>query len=370
VLSARINPKLVLTILGAIYFGRHWDFIFILVFHNYFFPKWPTFSQNVRFLFLALIYLIYDIFLKITGVEVSLYQIIRSDIFFWLALYLALNFDKFRSFYTPRRIEKISYFVINFVKVAAVLVALEYLTNQPIAPAVIRVEGENFVRIYVFGLLSFFPFIFFAIHKKDFLFILSLGFIVFSTQGKIMISLFFLTILLANLQKINFGNLLIIVFFSYLAFPFLVNRFSTFLDEGDVTRLYQFEQAVKSWSGSNATRFLGVGQGTAFTEGYGEFSQVFDENERLAENSKYDIENLYGYLLIRFGILGMLLIFIFTRKVFRSMYALIYFVLVVLLYGFGSSLFNYPAGVIFVLSALIFDQYMFVKSDPHVSKIS
>ena len=211
---------------------------------------------------------------------------------------------------------------------------LEYFTKIEVTPSYIRSYEslESHVRLYPVGYELIFPFLpIFYIYKKWVAFFFCF-FIIGYTGGKtgfamLVVTFIFLMVKVEkNLRKklSIFSCGLLVSLIIYLG---IETRIDDLYESGDSRRFEQIYDAYDTIIQKPANLLYGAGLGTQYSEGYMRFSDsIYNENIRLMDNSMYDIENGYIYLLVRLGVPGaiLFLISIFYRIGYLNLYFILY----------------------------------------------
>jgi hypothetical protein len=158
----------------------------------------------------------------------------------------------------------------------------------------------------------------------------------------------------------------IIVFFIILILFFIkiFDRFTLLINNGDLRRLSQIKDAFNKFTSSLLNFLFGSGIGTPYSKGYFALSNNYiingKDSSALFENSRFDVENGYLFLLLRFGILGTIFLYLILKKYFKGNYwkfILVYFFIYFASIGLsGISFFT-------IIISFIFLKYFLIKSN-------
>lgn len=291
------------------------------------------------------------------GVMFSGWQLIRSSVWIYACFLLLILAGSFFSRLSSNRLEMIYRVARLACLLACVGVVLEYLTGVELAPAVIRAgEDESTPRLYVVGSVATLPLLLIALHKRDWLLTLAVAIICMATQGKVMITLA-LVVVIVYFVSTGYVRLLPIVVITAVAGALLIyDRIEEFSVQGDSIRALQMEDALAAVRGSYSTMLLGIGHGTEYSEGFYQFG-LADDELALFENSKFEIENLPGYLLLRFGLIGSLLLLPILFRSHQDRIVRRVFIACVVIYGLGGTLFATPGGILFTAGFAFAEAY-------------
>ena len=324
---------------------------FSIFFCIYLFIKsWPeikivTSNNAVLFGVFFLICFMGTTYSIITANNFSLFQFARSQIWSLILPIMGLayfrkglNFSSFQFEYLFKVIE--TYFLL-----ITLVCIFELLTGEMITPVYIRAinEDNSFPRLYMIGMELVSPLFPIFLIRKKYLSALCSFFILILTGGKSALLTWILAVFYwAFSRKVgNFKRFLVVGFLFAVTF-FYVNyigsRIYDFYDSGDSRRMDQIYDGVSFIEKSPITILIGGGLGTPYSEAYYKNDMDHDalyEQKILLENSRYDIENGYVYMLVRFGLIGTILYLLILFRSFGRYKP--YVILSYLLFCLGSS---------------------------------
>jgi hypothetical protein len=284
------------------------------------------------------------------GVDVSIRQLSRTSI--WAALYmliLLVGQQIFDGITTPR-LQFIYTTARILVILVAALVLADLTTGLEISPAVIRVkeEGLSGQRIYITASSAIAPLFFLYLWRLDLLPLLATIVIIAASQGKAMLAAIPIALIVFGIRRPKAGALsfLVIMPFALLLAP--TDRLTEFIEAGDLQRLRQINEAWEIYTSNALNILIGAGHGTPYSEGYAQFGGSNAEQANLYENSRYDVENGFIYLLLRFGAVGLIVFFILTFRTIQHTDSRRAFILNTLFVCAASSFFATPGGIFFV----------------------
>lgn len=263
-----------------------------------------------------------------SGLEFSLWQVLRSQV--WTLIALPLSVTALRVSHVKLRAEDLIWWtdvVTGICVSSAVLVVFDSLLHTGFSPSYIR----SAPRIYsIAGLLVPGALIYALISKK---YQLSVSLIVLSvfTFGKAYFVLVLFSLMVALLNFVNFramvvrkGAAVLLLTISVASAAFLAtqyDRVSEYLMRGDQSREKQMFQVLDAVNDVPLAYIYGLGIGTRIIDGnylVAGAARFSDESNRLLQNSQYEVEIGYMHLLARFGVLGSFLLILYSGLNFRG----------------------------------------------------
>jgi hypothetical protein len=249
------------------------------------------------------------------NLEFSLYQVLRSQGWFILSLFLISFSDRAIFFMNHRHYAQLVDVLNNLYILVGIFLLYFYFSGNIFFPyEIFAIESR---RIYVIGTGAVLPLIIVFLNNRNFLSVFCGMFFLLVTGGKtglLFLSAFFFYLfgnMRFNLIKTIFiGSVSLSIFLFY--FFSVSSRSLEFLENGDLKRLQQIEESFEKFNHNYVTRLVGIGIGTKYGNGYDTYKydpKAEVDPENLFINSQYDIENGFLFLLCRFGLLGTLLIF-------------------------------------------------------------
>jgi len=285
------------------------------------------------------------------GRPVSAWQICRSSI--WIAasvVTFVVAGERFRAVKTAcRRFGMVLEAV--FVLMAASII-VELATGLPLAPAVIRYypDDSELPRLYAAGVAASVPLAIFFMRTRRRVAFLATATVVFATQGKAVLLALALGLGLEMMGRPRSIRTVMAMLVILLVGIVVQVRVLELLDVGDMQRARQIVEGVDAFESTPVSMMIGIGHGVAYSEGYGAFAEETDENERLLDNSRYDLENGPVFLLLRFGILGTLLVAMALHPHGASTGQKLLFWLITLVYFSASAHLASPGGPVCLLA--------------------
>ncbi|WP_019867366.1 hypothetical protein [Methylovulum miyakonense] len=271
------------------------------------------------------------------GLEISIWQIVRSQIWTLISIPLGLASYYYANSINAITIKMIVRFVEVWITMVSVLVIIELLTGIPISPAMIRSDLDSEIRLYIIGSnigLFFLPV--FLYMKKYIISFLSI-FLVGITGGKTAMFLVFMYIVF-SVFTIKGGRgkvvkLIAIPLFVVTLFflSMYLHRIDDYIEHGDSWRHSQIIAAYNLWSSSFKTTLFGIGMGVPYWDGF--LGSLNDDP--VIVNSRFDIENGYLYLLTRFGAVGSIL-YLYLTLIHWGRYNIL-FIIDILVWWMGGS---------------------------------
>lgn len=250
------------------------------------------------------------------NLEFSLYQVLRSQGWFILSLFLISFSDRAIFFMNQRFYAKLVDVLQNLYILIGIFLLYYYFSGTIFFPY--EIFDSESQRIYVIGIGAVLPLIIIFLNNRNYLSFFCGLFFLLVTGGKtglLFLGLFFIY-LFGNMRLNLFKTILLgsVSFSIFLVYFFSVNsRNLEFLENGDLRRLQQITESFEKFNNNYVTRLVGIGIGTKYGNGYGVYKydpKAEVDPENLFINSQYDIENGYLFLLCRFGVLGTILIFL------------------------------------------------------------
>jgi hypothetical protein len=314
----------------------------------------------------------------LSGLEINVYQLFRGLGPALLSLLILgyLSLPNIREKVYANRIYKTSLDgLINFFTVVAVLRITDAFLGLRLMPGIYvgdysRVFPPLSSLLVPVAIISW-------IHGRKACFIACLALLVsFQSKSNFAVLCLSLLVILLSETRLKKGEglsliitrkaltLIVVVFIScMLVFHVFGNRYLDFIAEGDQARLVATQLAVSSVKSLGQLLF-GIGHGVAHGEGYYQYvasltgaSPSFNSDsamESLIVNSRYDIESLAPYLLVRHGLLGSVAIFAAITVSIKSNLGRILLFAYLAINGLGGSILNtVTAPVIFALYSYI-----------------
>lgn len=296
----------------------------------------------------------------INGTEVSLWQVARTSI--WAFVYIFMLIAGKRLFFgiDDQRLLGMYSAARTLTIMVCGLVLLDLALGLNMAPAAIRVEGTDISqqRIYIVASSALAPLFFLYLWKKDYVPLVAVTVMIFATQGKIMMAAIPAALILLAFKRPKTGLLIIALLIPVAVYLFPTSRIVDFIDGGDIQRLRQINEALAAYTTNIWRIVVGAGHGTPYSEGYAQFGQINPDQANLYENTRFDVENGFVYLLLRFGVIGFAVFFALTVKAIDQKYTKRAFIVNTLIMGAGSSFFGAPGGIFFVTCFLFASEMM------------
>ncbi len=288
------------------------------------------------------------------NLEFSLYQVLRSQGWFILSLFLVSFSERAIFLMNQRYYVKLVDVLKNLYILLGIFLLYYYFSGIIFFPyEIFDIESQ---RIYVIGIGAVLPLIIIFLNNRNYFSVFIGMFFLLVTGGKtgLLFLFLFFVYLFGNMRLNLFKSIVIgcVSFSIFLVYFFSINsRNLEFFENGDLRRLQQIEESFEKFNTNNMTRLVGIGIGTKYGNGYGTYKydpKAEVDPENLYINSQYDIENGFLFLLCRFGVLGTILILalLFARKSKFSFLFLIY----CLIYSLSGS----PVGPSFSIIVLAF----------------
>lgn len=309
--------------------------------------------------------------------QLSLYQLFRSilPLFGFILIVALLHSTKLSARVFDSRLFGV---FIDSVSVYFVLMSALYIIGSAIHVSLMPgIYLENSTRVFPPGVSLLIPMALLSWIKRRHVCLFSCLILLVGFQSKSLLVAAVISLLLLLLISNNFISMVkalrfnsaslggIFVLLVMLTSSLLVfgNRFSDFLSEGDLNRSVSSQLAL---SGLNSAEkvLIGIGHGTQHSVGFYDSLQagvnsISPRSETIApmiENSKYDIEMLPIFLLVRHGIIGSILFVIFTFRAFNTRLGLALFFTYVALVGLGGSILNTFSSPALALAYLYIDR--------------
>ena len=283
------------------------------------------------------------------------YQIFRSQLWTILTPIFLIGTLNVSSRFDSKRINNF----INTFALLSIFICLAELIDlsfgSEITPVYIRsTQLDSSDRIYPIGYEMIYALLpVFYVYKKWLSLIASL-LIITITGGKTgfalsLVAFFFIFFQFESNSVKRIFMIIIGSLFAYFWFQSLEVRITNFSNEGDIRRYDQILDGLTLLLERPFSLISGIGLGTQFSGGYEDFStNIFADNMQLIDNSKYDIENGYMYIFMRFGFIGSL---IYLSLIIKRLGALnFYFLTYLAITWLGSS----PVGPSTALSFAFF----------------
>lgn len=288
------------------------------------------------------------------NLEFSLYQILRSSIWVIFYCYLLIVGNKVFTKLTISDLMAIYNILRKVIISFAILVVVDIVIGTQISPATIRLTGSLITdqRIYIVGSSVLPSLLLLYLLRADVLPVLATLILIGVTQGKVMLVAIPIAIFTLMLYKQKKGILVLILMIPLAAiFPY--DRFLDFIEAGgDINRSVQINDAVVAYSADFISLIFGIGHGTPFSEGYAQYGQISEDKINQFENSRFDLENGYFYLPLRFGVFGVLIFLILSYRAIPNKKIRFAFIMNMLVFSTASSYFATPGGIFFVCGFL------------------
>jgi len=196
-------------------------------------------------------------------------------------------------------------FVFKSLAVAASLNVLGYFFGAFLPNALITVEG----RIFAAPCLVFLPILYYFMLRQQWFFALVCFCILAATGSKAILLSSTIVLVLGwrrayRLSFLSIAVFMLIICVIFLAFGIYDDRFEVLLTTGDVARVRQIEEAWRAITNGTFGTLFGHSFGSATLMGYSEFGEAGEENERLFENYRYDLDNGFFLVLLKIGFVG------------------------------------------------------------------
>jgi hypothetical protein len=292
------------------------------------------------------------------NIEFSLFQLARSQAWTILGILTALAFQRIAVLIPQSSCVRLLTIASLFLTLVAISGLIDIVLGTHFAPSQIRIlnQPESSPRLYLVGIELAAALLPVFVWRKMYIAMVSCVAIIFMTGGKASLAILTLVILfvMATTKGRSISKIVIFLAFSssILFYANQINsRIADFLIDGDIRRLQQINESFNLFSTDYITMAVGGGMATAYSEGYTEFSSDLNgdnDQSALLENSRFDIENGYLYVLTRFGILGtMALVFLLGLGTGKYRF---YFIAYCMLSWLGGS----PVGPSFFILVLAF----------------
>ena len=354
------------------YFNTRGYFILISLFLIFFIlnlnfdntPPKNVFYSSIIFCSILFIGTVNELFNN--GFDISIYQIFRSQGWILVTIILFYKLDTFFKFSSLEFYENVLYLFNIIIRLFFIVYIFDYFFKFPILPSVIRINEYSInERIYIYfnEVIPVFSLVYFI--KKNYLTFLILFIFTFITVGKANIILFIFTTLFSiiYLQKSRI-NIFLTTLITFLFFAKIFDRLTLFINNGDLRRLGQIKDAFNKFTSSTINFLFGSGIGTPYSKGYFALSNNYiingKDSSSLFENSRFDVENGYLFLLLRFGIIGTIFFYFILKKYFHGIYFnFIIFYLLIFFASIGLS------GISFftLIFSFLFLKYFLLKSN-------
>lgn len=193
----------------------------------------------------------------------------------------------------------------QLLTIAAMLNAVLYFLGASLFNALIAVEG----RIYAVPSLAFLPLLYYFAVKRQWVFAMACFALLAATGSKVILLASASVLLLASLRvfRLSFrsiGNVAVLVLVISLGIGVYNERFIELLAVGDENRVRQVADAWNAISDGVWGALFGHSFGIPSMPGYWDVGQISEDNERLFENSRYDLDNGFLFILLKIGFLG------------------------------------------------------------------
>lgn len=291
----------------------------------------------------------------INNMSFSFYQLARSQVWALIGPVVAFGILKrhnISSQYKCTALKTIEWYVY----LLSVLFFSDCIFGLNISPAYFSVVDElsGIRRNYLFGYELVIPFLPVFIKQKKYLCGVLMIMILLATGGKLalFLLLFSFGYIILNSSKINTIKSLLCILVALLLGTYsyyILDRLTILFMNGDGARWSQFLDVTSIISKDPINFFFGIGFGTPFSDGYFNSNLNADfltSHPDLVENSKFDVENGYLFLLLRFGLIGAVVYFLLLSIYFKK--DLLYFG-GALLISFFSISFVGPSGSLFFI---------------------
>jgi hypothetical protein len=196
-------------------------------------------------------------------------------------------------------------FVFKSLAVAASLNIVGYFVGAFLPNALITVEG----RIFSAPCLAFLPILYYFMLRHQWPIALVCFCILAATGSKAILLSSAIVLVLGwrhayRLSFLSIAVFMLIIGVIFLAFGIYDDRFQELLASGDIGRVRQIEEAWRSITNGTFGTLFGHSFGSATLMGYSEFGEAGEENERLFENYRYDLDNGFLLVLLKLGFVG------------------------------------------------------------------
>lgn len=326
--------------------------------------------RNKYFVILILLLCVSTLYAtQIDNAEFSMWQVLRSQMWTFISIPLIYSTIKFTKKKSPKDI----YFIVSCISIILVYMALsgliDYLYGTNFSPAYIRVIDEytGKLRLYLIGIELISPFLpIFLIYKKYLGIIAGLIILLISGGKSAFVSGLIPLIYGWFYMKKNLKNNIVIgitsILFLVVTFNVISDRIAEFSEYGDSRRSDQISDSFKILNKNPINYLWGIGLGTPYSNAYLDSfvsGDVLEDKSALLENSRFDIENGYIYLLVRTGILGIIL-YVLSIGLSMKKYSVLFWILS-LVSWFGGS----PSGpsltiyyISFAFSSVVYCSYL------------
>lgn len=290
-----------------------------------------------------------------SGADFSIWQFFRSSV--WLILSIVIFcLSAVRRSNDTINLEFVYNIVKCYVVISAIAVLAESFLQLKISPSIIRLDNEidTKIRIYIVASTAIIPFLLLTVPRRDWIFTAAILTTVWISGGKTFIAMAFIFIMMSLIKNLKSLSIYFPVLLLFLYSTSSDFRIQSFFEEGDAIRKEQVADGINEFSKDTISTLIGIGHAVPYSLGYSQYnSQQTTENFALLENSIFDVENFYVYILMRLGIVGAVLFLILTFRVFSNKFIRSSFIISILLYSFGGALFTSPGGVLYIFSFLI-----------------
>jgi hypothetical protein len=288
------------------------------------------------------------------GVDVSTRQIFRTSVWVLFYCFLLVAGRNVLTNLSESTLNTLYATTRKVVIMVAILVAIDLVSGTELSPAVIRVKDAvpSDQRIYIMASSALPALLLLFLWRVDVAPCIATLVLIGASQGKTMLAAIPIALVVLAIAKPRQGVLALLIVAPLAVMLAPTDRLVTFVDGGDFQRLRQINEALEAYTADGLSMTFGIGHGTPYSAGYAQFGAANPEQANLYENSRFDVENGYIYLLLRFGFLGLFIFVILTLKAITNRSARLAFILNTIVICSASSFFATPGGIFFICAFL------------------